>query len=53
MTNKDLDKLEQTLIKLNDYKITGVIFYDMAIPNLKKKLNLNFDLIIIFRLHHL
>lgn len=45
MHNEDIKLLEETLIKLNNYNIKGVIFYDLAIPNLAKKLNLNYDLI--------
>lgn len=43
--NQDLDLLKETLVKLNDYHIKGVLFYDAAIINLKEKLNLNYDLI--------
>lgn len=43
--NKDLELLKETLIKLNDYNIKAVIFYDIAIPNLAKKLSLNYDLV--------
>jgi len=45
MHNEDLVLLEQTLIKLNDYNIKGVIFYDIAIPNMAKRLKLNYDLV--------
>lgn len=45
MHNQDIKPLEEILIKLNDYNIKGVIFYDLAIPNLAKKLKLNYDLI--------
>ncbi len=45
MLNKDLNSLEQTLLKLNELDITGVLFYDMAIINLKEKLNLNLELV--------
>ncbi len=43
--NSDLSYLNEILLKLNDSKIKGVFFYDMAILNLKKKLNLNYDLV--------
>ena len=43
--NKDLNILEQTLSELNKYNIKGVIFYDVAISNLAKKLNLNYELV--------
>ncbi len=45
MHNSDIDYLKKTLIKLNNYNIKGVIFYDLAIPNLAKKLNLNYNLV--------
>ena len=45
MHNSDIKYLKETLIKLNDYNIKGVIFYDLSIPNLAKKLNLNYDLV--------
>lgn len=45
MHNDDLNLLKETLIKLNDYNIKAVVFYDLAIPNLAKKLNLNYDLV--------
>ena len=43
--NSDLPLLEETLIRLNDYHIKGVLFYDVAIINLKNRLDLNYDLI--------
>ena len=43
--NNELELLEKTLIKLKDYKIKGIIFYDIAVVNLVKKLNLDFDLV--------
>ncbi len=45
MFNYDLDNLKETLLKLNNYHIKGVIFYDMSVVNLYKKLDLNYDLI--------
>lgn len=45
MHNSDINYLKETLIKLNDYNIKGVIFYDLSIPNLARKLNLNYDLV--------
>ena len=45
MHNCDLKNLEETLIKLNNYNIKGVIFYDMAILNMAKRLKLNYELI--------
>lgn len=43
--NNELELLEKTLIKLKDYKIKGIIFYDIAVVNLVKRLNLDFDLV--------
>ncbi len=43
--NNNLEHLKDVLIKLNDYNIKGVIFYDLSILNLKDKLNLNYDLV--------
>lgn len=43
--NSELDLLEKTLLKLKDYKIKGIIFYDIAVVNLVKRLNLDFDLV--------
>lgn len=45
MHNKDLDYLKEILIKLNDYNIKGVLFYDISIVNLKDKLGLKYDLV--------
>lgn len=45
MHNSDINYLKETLIKLNDYNIKGVIFYDLSITNLARKLNLNYDLV--------
>lgn len=43
--NGDLSKLEQTLISLNDLDIDGIMYYDIALVNLKDKLGLKCDLI--------
>lgn len=45
MHNDDLDYLESVLLKLKDYPIKGVLFYDLAIPSLKEKLALPYDLV--------
>ena len=42
----ELDKVSDILIKLNDYNIKGVLFYDIGVLNLFKKLNLKYDLVI-------
>lgn len=45
MHNQDLPKLEKVLLELENYHIQGVIFYDLAVVNLKKKLNLSYPLV--------
>lgn len=45
MHNSDIELLKKTMIKLNDYNIKGVIYYDIAVVNLYNKLNLNYDLV--------
>ena len=45
MHNSDLKKVKDILIKLNNYNIKGVIYYDVAILNIYRKLNLNYDLV--------
>jgi len=45
MHNNDLDKLKEILIKLNEYNIKGVLYYDVAVLNIYRTLNLNYDLV--------
>ena len=45
MHNKDLEKIEQILLELNNYNIKGVLYYDIAILQIYKKLDLNYDLV--------
>ena len=45
MHNKDLDILKDTLLKLEKYDIKGIIYYDVALVNMKKELNLKNDLV--------
>lgn len=45
MHNEDLSKLEEILLQLENYPIQGVIFYDLAVVNLKKRLNLSYPLV--------
>lgn len=45
MHNKDLPFLKEVLIKLESYKITGIMYYDISIVNLKNKLDLKNDLV--------
>ncbi len=46
MMNKDLLLLEETLKKLNNLKISKVLFYDLSVLNICKRLNLNMELVI-------
>ena len=43
--NEDIESIKDILIKLNDNKIDGVFFYDLAILQLKKELGINIELI--------
>jgi len=45
MHNKDLEKIEQILLELNNYNIKGVLYYDIAILQIYKKLDLNYELV--------
>ena len=46
MHKEDLELLEKTMLELNNYNIKGVIYYDLSVLYLYKKLNLNYDLVI-------
>ena len=43
--NEDIESIKDILVKLNENKIDGVFFYDLAILQLKKELNIDIDLI--------
>ena len=43
--NDELNKLEKALKEIEKIKINGIIFYDIAIVELKRKLNLKTDLV--------
>lgn len=45
MHNEDLPLLKETLLELNDEKITAIMYYDLAIVNLKEKLGIKHDLV--------
>lgn len=45
MFNSDLDKLELVLSELSKLNIKGILFYDISILEIKKKNNLNIDLV--------
>ena len=43
--NDDLTLLEENLIKLSKLNIKGILFYDLSILSIVKRLNLNIDLV--------
>lgn len=43
--NSELEDLEKILIEFDNLKIKGIFFYDIAVLSLKKKLNLNLDMV--------
>ena len=43
--NKDLQKLEEIMIKLDKLKVKGIFYYDLALLSIKRKLNLTIDLV--------
>lgn len=45
LMNDDIDKVKDALIKLDNLKVKGIFFYDLAILQLKKELNLEVDLV--------
>lgn len=45
MHNKDLETVKEILIKLNNYNIKGVLYYDVGVLNIYNKLDLNYDLV--------
>lgn len=45
MHNKDLEVVKEILIKLNNYNIKGVLYYDIGVLNIYNKLDLNYDLV--------
>ena len=45
MHNKDLESVKEILIKLNDYNIKGVLYYDVGVLNIYNSLDLNYDLV--------
>lgn len=45
MFNSDIEKLKEKLIKLSKLNIKAIFFYDLAILQLKKELNLNINLV--------
>lgn len=45
MHNKDLSVVKEILIKLNNYNIKGVLYYDVGILNIYNSLDLKYDLV--------
>lgn len=45
MHNSDLKQLEEVLDELDNYKIKGVLYYDIAVFNIYKKKKHNYDLV--------
>lgn len=43
--NDEIEELKKILLKLNEYNIKGVFYYDISIVNLKEKLDLKYDLV--------
>lgn len=43
--NSELEELERIMKELDEIKINGILFYDMAVLNIKKKNNLSLDLV--------
>lgn len=43
--NDDVDKIREVLIKLDEMNVKGVFFYDLAILQLKRELDLEIDLV--------
>lgn len=46
MHNSDLDNIKKILLELNNYNIKGVLYYDIAVLNIYKSLDLNYDLVL-------
>ena len=46
MHNKDLDYLEHVLIELANLHIKKILFYDLSVANITKRLNLDLDLVV-------
>ena len=45
MHNKDLKDVREILIKLNEYNVKGVLYYDVGVLNIYNSLELNYDLV--------
>lgn len=45
MFNKDIDKLKDIMIELDKLGVSGIFFYDLALLEIKKELDLDIDLV--------
>ena len=45
MFNNDLKQLEDVLIKLSNFNIAGVLYYDISVLSIVKRLKLNIHLV--------
>lgn len=45
MHNDDLERVKKVLIELDNYKIKGVLYYDVAVLNIYRSLKLKYDLV--------
>ena len=43
--NSELESVEKMMLELNDIGINGILYYDLCILNIKKRLNLDIDLV--------
>ena len=43
--NEDIEGLKKVLLRLNELKVDGIFFYDLAVLQLKKELDLSIDLV--------
>ena len=43
--NEDIEGLKKVLVKLNELKVDGIFFYDLAVLQLKKELGLDINLV--------
>lgn len=46
MHNEDLNELEHTLVALNKMNISKILFYDLAVMNIVKRLNIKKELVV-------
>lgn len=44
-TNSDILKLKDVMVKLNNYNIKGIFYYDVAVINIYNEIDTNYDLV--------